>query len=103
MFAKEELDHIVYQLVPQPGHRKIGHARSAQEYGYTHGPVPNSSGHLRVGVSDDTVRVDYVRAYVPQHETESRQNGEVAFSYVIRSNGGVNPHFPDRFAQLIEP
>ncbi len=33
MFAREELDGVVYQLVPQPGNPRTGVPRNAQEYG----------------------------------------------------------------------
>lgn len=81
LFAKEELDGIVYQLVPQPGQPRDDNTRSAAEYGYTHGDVLGSSGHLRVTVSASETRVEYVRAYLPQNETEERKNGDVAYSY----------------------
>ncbi len=79
MFIKQELDGIVYQLVPQPGHPRSG-TRSAQEYGYLSGEVQGSSGHVRVRVNGDSARVDYVRAYLPR---SGRNNGEVSYSYMI--------------------
>ena len=39
LFAKEELDGIVYQLVPQPGSRRYDNIRTAEEYGYVYGDV----------------------------------------------------------------
>ncbi len=32
-FAKQEMDGVVYQLIPQPGHHGQGAVRSAEEYG----------------------------------------------------------------------
>ncbi|MCP4778628.1 MAG: metallophosphoesterase [Planctomycetaceae bacterium] len=82
LYAKEELDGIIYQAVPQPGHPRFGNVRSAEEYGY-HGEVISSSGHLRISVSSDFARVDYVRAYLPKDETNQRTNGEIGSSYLI--------------------
>lgn len=82
LYAKEELDGIVYQAVPQPGHPRFGNVRSAEEYGY-HGEVISSSGHLRVSVSADSARVDYIRAYLPKDESGRRKNGEIGTSYLI--------------------
>ncbi len=82
LYAKEELDGIVYQAVPQPGHPRFGNVRSAEEYGYR-GEVISSSGHLRISVSSDSARIDYVRSYLPKDETGQRINGEVGASYLI--------------------
>ena len=83
MFIKQNLDGIVYQLVPQPGHPRFGNTRSAPEYGYLGGEIQSSSGHVRVRVDRDSARVDYVRAYLPNNETANRKNGEVSHSYLL--------------------
>jgi hypothetical protein len=58
-FAKQDLDGIVYQTVPQPSHLgdKID---TAAEYGYKEGNIIGGSGFLNVVVSSDTVKVDFV-------------------------------------------
>jgi predicted phosphodiesterase len=83
LYAKEELDGIIYQAVPQPGHPRFGNVRSAEDYGYA-GEVISSSGHLRISVSSDSARVDYVRAYLPKDETSRRKNGEISTSYLLK-------------------
>jgi predicted phosphodiesterase len=85
MFAKEELDGVVYQLVPQPAHARTGKPRNAREYGYIHGDVPGGSGYVRVKVAQDEAIVDYVLSVSPREETGSRKNGAVAYSYNVRS------------------
>ena len=60
LYAKQDLDGIVYQEVPQPGD-PLGNLRSAAEYGYTNGVIIRSSGHLRVGVAANQTTVEYVR------------------------------------------
>lgn len=92
MFAKQELDGVVYQLVPQPGHRRGGQTSSAAEYGYLAGEIQPSSGHLRVRVGPDEARIDYVRAFVraadrDRGEATAGANGTVTYSYVVRPSG----------------
>ena len=61
-YAKQDLDGIVYQEVPQPGYTGNGKPpRSAAEYGYLSGTMLGSSGHLRVRVTPKEALVDYVR------------------------------------------
>lgn len=62
LYAKQDLDGIVYQEVPQPGCPGNGKPpRSAAEYGYKSGTIMSSPGHLRVTVSASATTVDYVR------------------------------------------
>ena len=61
LYAKQDLDGIVYQEVPQPGDPN-GSTRNATDYGYKTGVILGSSGHLRVAVAVSQVHVDYVRA-----------------------------------------
>lgn len=81
LFAKEELDGIIYQEVPQPGH-PAGGTRSAEEYGYG-GVILGSSGHLRVTVQPEEARVDYVRSIVPGVTRDSMANGTVEHAYTV--------------------
>ena len=62
-YARQELDGIMYQLVPQPGYPGNGRRpRSASEYGYATGKILGSSGHLRVAVGSNRTTVDYIGA-----------------------------------------
>lgn len=83
IFAKQDLDGIVYQEVPQPSHSRIGNTRTAAEYGYLSGEIQPSSGHLRIRVAPDQSRVDYVRSYLPKDEDARRRNGEVSYTYEV--------------------
>jgi hypothetical protein len=60
-YARQEVDGIVHQLVPQPGHRGEGSVRQAAEYGYVNGDLRPGSGYLRVAVSRDGVAVEFIR------------------------------------------
>jgi len=60
LYAKQDLDGIVYQEVPQPGDPR-GSTRSAAEYGYKSGVILGSSGYMRVTVSPSQATLEYVR------------------------------------------
>jgi hypothetical protein len=61
LYAKQELDGIVYQEVPQPGFEGNARtARSAGEYGYKNGTILGSPGHIRITVSANEVKADYI-------------------------------------------
>ena len=62
-YARQHLDGIVYQLVPQPGLPGNGKPpRSAAEYGYRSGTILGGAGHLRVEVTPQMATVAYVQA-----------------------------------------
>jgi hypothetical protein len=84
LYVKQDLDGIVYQEVPQPGHPRYDSTRAAEEYGYKSGVLQGSSGHLRVRVSSDAAVVEYVRAYLPADENTTRVNGAVSHRYELR-------------------
>jgi hypothetical protein len=60
-FAREELDHVVYQEVPSPSDhtRSLGFCGKARFY--EQGAVYRNPGHLRVRVAPTHITVDYVR------------------------------------------
>jgi hypothetical protein len=85
-YAKQELDGIIYQEVPQPGYPGNGKPpRSAAEYGYKNGTLLGSSGHLRVAVGSNKVTVEYLRSTAPQPERAGDEHPQVADSYSIQA------------------
>lgn len=76
-YAKQKLDGIIYQLVPQPGHpgKEVRHA---EEYGYKEGVILPPAGHMRITVSGETVKVEYIKSSL-----QKNINGTVADSYTI--------------------
>ena len=82
-FGKQQQSCLIYQEVPQPSHPNFSNARQAADYGYFEGQILPNSGHLRVQVSPDGVKVDYVRVYLPRNETGTRKNRDVSASYYI--------------------
>jgi hypothetical protein len=62
-YAKQDLEGVVYQEVPQPGYPgRGGVPRTAAEYGYKQGTILAGSGHVRVTVSPGNVTVDYLKS-----------------------------------------
>ena len=77
LYAKQDLDGLVYQEVPQPGHPGNDRPpRYAAEYGYVNGTILGISGHLRITIFPTTATVDCVRT-----------DRSVAHSYSIPSRG----------------
>lgn len=88
VFAKEEIDNMIYQECPQPSDISYGGGFGNYQNSETT-VVINNSGHIRVSVSPEEVTVDYIRAYLPAAGT----NGTLAYSYNIEPVTSVdNPH-----------
>ena len=81
IFARQELDGIVYQSVPNPADP---HYRAYNRLAYRSGDILESSGYLNVTVSPTDVQVDYIRSYLPEDETDGRRHGSVDYSYTIQ-------------------
>ena len=84
LFARQERDGIVYQEVPMPADPFY---QTRNENRYESGVKLPNSGYLRVMVSPEEVKVDYVRCYLPKDETEQQKSGDIAHSYTIKSKG----------------
>jgi hypothetical protein len=85
LFAHEVLDGVVYQELPMPcdSTYEIGMLANADAYVTD---TIGGSGHLRVKVSPECVKVDFVRAYLPADTVSGlHHNREVAFSYSLGS------------------
>ena len=89
LFAKQDLDGIVYQEVPQPGFPGLGSPRAAAEYGYKSGAILGGSGHLRVAVSESKATVEYIRAFLPKDENGQSKNGQAEHVYTLQGRGGL--------------
>ena len=81
VFAKEELDGIVYLLVPQPGLDRYSAPRSV-EGGYENADVVGGPGHVRVSVSADTALVELVQT---RRAGTEHGNGQTVYTYEARS------------------
>lgn len=88
LFAKQDLDGVVYQEVPQPGFPGLGSPRNAAEYGYVKGTILGGAGHLRVTVTKSEATVEYARALLPKDENDTRKNRQVDHAYMLPIMGG---------------
>lgn len=86
LFARQELDGVIYQEVPQPATISSPRAGPGREYGYSNGVMLSSPGHIRVSVTPKWVHVDYVQSFLPGDRVKVGKNGSVAYSYAIDSS-----------------
>lgn len=88
IFAKQQLDGVIYQTLPSPADPNYA---LFNDRAYETGDKLPGSGRVRVTVSPESVKVEYIRSYLPKDETEQHKNGEVAFSYSVTSgkSGGM--------------
>jgi hypothetical protein len=82
LYARQELDGIDYQLVPQPAHRN-NRSHNAVEYGYKNGVFLPNSGYLRVKVAPEQTKVEYVRSALSENDRIGIRNDSVGDSYVL--------------------
>ncbi len=84
-YAKQDLDGIVYQAGPQPSASDTDLGNRGQLYHYDHGTVVGGTGYIRVKVSPDEVKADYVQSWTPSKEKGNIKNGMIADSYTIKA------------------
>ena len=92
VFAHEVLDSITYQALPMAADSTYQIGILANAGAYVSDTIAGT-GHLRVTVSPNNVKVDFVRAYLPADTLSgAHKNGEVAFSYTVggKDNTGEN-------------
>ncbi|MFZ4581653.1 MAG: metallophosphoesterase [Paludibacter sp.] len=91
VFAKEELDNIVYQTLQMPSDSSYSLGIIANGSAFN-GKVLAGSGHLRVTVTPDSVKVDYVNAKLAKDETPTSKNGDIIYSYSVKPKtvSGIN-------------
>lgn len=94
MYARQELDGLIYQEVPNPADPTPGEVFCASCFheDYLSGDLLPNSGYLHVTVSSNEVRVDYIKSYLPEGfvlwndvkvDLNGHENGELARSYVV--------------------
>jgi hypothetical protein len=81
IFVKQELDGVIYQSVPNPADDTYTAFNSEA---YTSGDILPNSGFLNVTVTNDHVKVDYIRSFLSSDETKQDKNGVSVFSYTIK-------------------
>ena len=81
LFARQELDGVTYQEVPNPADNTY---TAFNRDAYKSGDILPNAGFLNVTVSADQVKVDYVSSYLAKDETAGKKNGQVTFSYTLK-------------------
>lgn len=81
LFARQEKDGVVYQETPNPADSTYD---TFNKEAYLSGDILPNAGYLRVTVSPQQTKVDYIRSWLPKDETAEHKNGEVAFSYTVK-------------------
>ncbi len=82
LYARQERDGIIYQEVPMPADHGY---MTYNEDRYGSGIKLSNSGYLRVTVSPEEVKVDYLRTYLPKDEGAQKKTGDLAHTYAIKS------------------
>lgn len=82
LFVRQVKDGVIYQEVQTPADPNYGDGGNSAAY--KTGDHLSAAGHLRVTVSPENAKVEYVRSWMPKDLTPERKQGEVAFSYTIK-------------------
>ncbi len=106
-FVKQDLDGVVYQTCPIPwdADYSVGFLNDGNyKYGVMHG----NSGHLRVTVHPEWVKVEYVRSVLPGDEPMIDDgvpvyNRDVSYTYYLGSAGAPRRPQPLPPARLLPP
>ncbi len=85
LYAREELDGLVYQEVPMAADSTYTIGMLANADAYTDLTL-DGTGHIRVDVQPSGVSVDFVRAYLPADTLSGQHhNREIAHHYVVQA------------------
>jgi len=81
IFVKQDLDGIVYQTLPDPANSNYEFNNNKEAY--QSGDKFPGSGRVRVSVSPEKVKVEYVRSWLPKDISQEHPDGEISFSYEL--------------------
>ncbi len=82
LFVRQVKDGVIYQEVQTPADSNYGDGGNSAAY--KTGDHLSAAGHLRVTVSPDNAKVEYIRSWMPKDVNAEHKQGEVAFSYMIK-------------------
>ena len=85
VFVRQKLDGVVYQTLPTPADFRATLDGEGDDFrgAYRSGDIVAGAGRVRVSVSPEKVRVEYVCSRLAKDATEAHPDGEVAFAYEI--------------------
>jgi predicted phosphodiesterase len=81
IFAKQDLDGLVYQCLSQPGAKERGNIRHGEEYGYKTGTILNAPGYMRVKISPDNALLEFITTDI----MNLNNNQSVLFRYNLKT------------------
>ena len=84
LYAKQDLDGVVYQEGPQPSARNFNLGNRGIDYSYTTGTVLGGTGYILMEVSPEEVKAQYIQTWLPAQETAARKNGMVADAWAVK-------------------
>ena len=91
IFVRQQLDGVVYQTLPLAADP---YYTFYNKDAYRTGDAFPGSGRVRVTVSPEKIRVEYVRSYLPKDATTEPPNGEIAYSYDIAASRPTSTSSP---------
>ncbi|NBX34679.1 hypothetical protein EBR16_04885 [bacterium] len=81
LYCQQEKDGVIYQELPMPSdHGYIAY----NEDRYQSGKKLPSAGYLRVTVTPQQAKVEYVRCFLPKDETKEAKQGLIAHAYEVK-------------------
>ena len=83
IWARQQIDGVTYQTLSEPADPFY---TLYNNDAYLSGDKLPNTGYTRVTVSPSSVKVDYVRTYLPADEGQGKVSGSVAFSYSLSSS-----------------
>lgn len=81
VFVKQELDGVIYQSLPQPADPNY---TLYNDTAYKSDAIYPNTGHVRVTVSPEEVKVDYIKSVLPENESDEMKNREIIYSYTTK-------------------
>lgn len=81
LFAKQELDGVVYQTTPVPADASMPLYNADA---YRTGDKVAGAGLVKVAVEAGQARIEFLRSHLPDAEVDGRKHGEVAFAYTVK-------------------
>lgn len=89
IFVRQELDGVTYLTLPSPADPNYSLFNSSAYTNYIY--KTNNSGYVRVNVSPEEVKVDYVRTYLPSEEAPGKTNGMVDYIFTLPMTSNQPP------------
>jgi hypothetical protein len=93
VFVRQQLDGVVYQELPTPADFRATLEGENDDFrgAYRSGNIVGGAGRVRVNVSPERVKVEFLRSRLAKDATAEHPDGEVAFSYEVPAKKPAGP------------